>query len=260
MRVDRKVYVLILCLAVGAAACGSPPTGEVELAKGTLDKAVAAGAETFAPAMLKAAREAQSALDAEMKAQEGKWFKSYGKATDLAIAAQAAADKAAAEAVASKEETLATAAAGPSPDRQGPNLFANGSFSEGLQGWNAHPASDATISIDATPDGPAWHAQYRKGNWGVILQERHLRPGTVYVYEAKIKTTAPVVALYWQSETGRFHEIDKTYPEWTHLRHVFLTPAWDGKPYPTGFHPVLMKGPGEAWLKDVRLSEFKPQG
>ena len=255
----QTTRLLILCLAVAAAGCASPPTGEVDLAKATLDKALAAAAENFAPESLKAARQAQAALDAEMKAQEGKWFKSYGKATDLAIAAQAAADKAAAEAVVSKEETLATATAGPGPDRQGPNLFANGSFTEGLKGWASHPASDATISIDLTPEGPAWHAQYRKGNWGVILQERHLRPGTVYVYEARIKSTAPVVALYWQSETGRFHEIDKSYPEWTHLRYVFLTPPWDGKPYPTGFHPVLMKGAGDAWLKDVRLSEIKPR-
>jgi hypothetical protein len=100
---------------------------------------------------------------------------------------------------------------------------------------------------------------YRKGNWGVIYQEQALQPDTVYVYEATVRSTAPIVALYWQAETGRFLEIDKAYPEWTHLRYVFLTPHWTGQPYRAGFNPVLMKGAGEAWIKDLRLSALKMQ-
>ena len=58
---------------------------------------------------MKAAEDAQSALDAELKAQDGKWFKSYDKAKELALAAKAAGDKAAADAAAGKEKAKADA-------------------------------------------------------------------------------------------------------------------------------------------------------
>jgi hypothetical protein len=247
-------------LSVSLVGCASPPNGDVRLAKATLDKALAAGAERHAPESLNAARQAQAALDAELKAQSARWLKSYDKTRDLAIAVQAAADKAAADAAAGKAAALGSAAAGVSGTGHASNLFRNGSFADGLAGWSVHPDSDASVTIDAAGGERAWHVNYRKGNWSVIRQSLSLQPDTVYVYEASIRTTAPVVALYWQSETGRFHEIDKTYPEWTRLRYVFQTPHWAGQPYATDFHPILMKGPGEAWLKDVRLSEFKPQG
>ena len=58
----------------------------------------------------KARQEAQAALDAELKAQEGKWFPSYDAAKQLAAAAKEAGDKAAAEAAAGKEKAAAAAA------------------------------------------------------------------------------------------------------------------------------------------------------
>jgi len=48
---------------------------------------------------LKAAQDARAALDAELMAQEGKWFKSYDKTRELAAAAKAAGDKASADAI-----------------------------------------------------------------------------------------------------------------------------------------------------------------
>ena len=59
---------------------------------------------------LKAAQDARAALDVELTAQEGKWFKSYDKTKELAVAAKAAGDKAAADAVAGKEKADAVAA------------------------------------------------------------------------------------------------------------------------------------------------------
>ena len=41
---------------------------------------------------LKAAQDTRAALDAELKTQEGKWFKSYDKTRELAAAAKAAGD------------------------------------------------------------------------------------------------------------------------------------------------------------------------
>ena len=139
----------------------------------------------------------------------------------------------------------------------GPNLFLNADFSQGLDSWAKHPDSDATVQAERDRDGvPLWHGIYRGNNWAIISQPQILQPNTVYVQEADIKTTGPVVPLYWQWDVGRFLSIESTYPEWTHLQYVFITPP--GVPTPVGFHPVLMKAPGEVWLKNLRLSVLGP--
>lgn len=144
------------------------------------------------------------------------------------------------------------------PNVRGPNLFQNGDFAQGLQGWSQHPDSDASVSVGGNRSGDhAWHVKWRGGNWSVIYQEQVLQPDTVYVYEADVKTTAPVVSLYWQTDIGRFFELTNTYPDWTHLLYVFITPHWNGQPMRTGFNPVLMKGPGDVWVKGLSISEFR---
>lgn len=140
------------------------------------------------------------------------------------------------------------------------NKFTNGDFSEGLKGWLKHPDSDVTIQIEAESDGvPVWHAVLRSGNWAPIVQERQLKPDTPYVFEATIRTTVPVVALYWQQEAGHFFE-NSSYKNWTTLRFVFVTPRWAEELRTIGLHPVLMPIAGEVWIKNLRLSELrKPQ-
>jgi outer membrane biosynthesis protein TonB len=59
---------------------------------------------------LKVAQDARAALDAELKAQEGRWLKSYDRSKELAVAAKAAGDKGAADAAAGKEKADAVAA------------------------------------------------------------------------------------------------------------------------------------------------------
>jgi hypothetical protein len=63
---------------------------------------------------MKAVEDAQAALDAELKAQEGNWLKSYTKAKELAAAVKTAGEKAAADAATGKETAKndATAAIG----------------------------------------------------------------------------------------------------------------------------------------------------
>ena len=73
---------------------------DVEAAKASLDAAVSDHADQYAADSLKAAQDARAALDAAVKTQEAKWFKSYDKTKALAVAAKAAGDKAAADAVA----------------------------------------------------------------------------------------------------------------------------------------------------------------
>jgi TonB family protein len=110
MHLRSGIGILVLCLAVAAVGCGSAPTADIDAAKTAVTGAVSAGAGEYAASSLKAAEDAQAALDAELKAQEGKWFKSYDKAKLLAAAAKEAGDKAAAEAVAGKEKAAAAAA------------------------------------------------------------------------------------------------------------------------------------------------------
>ena len=97
-------------LAITVAGCASPPNADVDAAKAAVDKADAERAGQYAPESLKAAQDARAALDIELKAQEGKWLKSYDKTKELAAAAKAAGDKATADAVAGKVKADAVAA------------------------------------------------------------------------------------------------------------------------------------------------------
>ena len=101
---------LTLGLAVAIAGCAAPPNADVDAANAAVAKATDARASQYAADSLKAAQDAQAAVDAELKAQEGKWFKSYDRTRELAGAAKAAGDKAAADAVAGKAAADAVAA------------------------------------------------------------------------------------------------------------------------------------------------------
>lgn len=109
MRTKLFLRATLLVFPIAIIACDSPPTPDVDAAKAAVDKAATDRADQYAAESLKAARDAQAALDTEMKAQEGKWVKSYGRTKELAAAAKAAGDKAAAEAVAAKEKADAAA-------------------------------------------------------------------------------------------------------------------------------------------------------
>jgi TonB family protein len=110
MRLIVTFRAIALGLAITVTGCGSPPNADVDAAKAALDRANAERAGQHAAASLKAAQDARAELDVELKAQEGKWFKSYDKTKELAVAAKAAGDKAAADAVAGKEKADAVAA------------------------------------------------------------------------------------------------------------------------------------------------------
>ena len=79
MKIKLLGLTALVGIAVVAIACSQPPTNAINAAK--------------------------AALEAELKAQEGKFAltRSYAKAAELAAAAKAAADKAAADAAAGKE-------------------------------------------------------------------------------------------------------------------------------------------------------------
>ena len=110
MHVIVRFGAIALVLAMTVTGCASPPSAEVDAAKAAVDKAATDRAGEYAAESLQAANDARAALDAELKAQESKWIKSYDKTKELAGAAKAAGDKAAADAVAAKERADAIAA------------------------------------------------------------------------------------------------------------------------------------------------------
>ena len=107
LRANVGFFVL---LTFTASACSSPPTAEIEAARSSRAGAMTAGADKFAPDALKEAQAAETALEAELKAQDENWIKSYDRARELAVAAKAAADKAAADATSGRERAEAEAA------------------------------------------------------------------------------------------------------------------------------------------------------
>jgi TonB family protein len=110
MRVIVRSLPIALGLAIIVTGCGSPPNPDVDAARAAVDRAASDRAGQYAAGSLKVAQDARAALDAELKAQEGKWFKSYDKTKELAVAAKAAGDKAEADAVAVKEKAETVAA------------------------------------------------------------------------------------------------------------------------------------------------------
>jgi len=106
----RANVVVVLVLTSSLAACSAPPTAEVEASRASLATATSAGAEKYAAESLKEAQAAQTALEAELKAQDAKMMKSYDRSRELAVAAKAAADRAATDATSGRERAAAEAA------------------------------------------------------------------------------------------------------------------------------------------------------
>jgi len=104
-----RLSAILLALTF-ATACGTPPTTEIDAAKAALDRASASAAQ-YAPESLKAARDANAALDAEVAAQDARWIKSYDRARELATSARLASEKAITDAAAGKARAEAAAAA-----------------------------------------------------------------------------------------------------------------------------------------------------
>ncbi len=104
---NGKIKVVLMGVAVlGLAACEDPPEPAIQSARAALTSAETAGADEYATQSLAAAEAAQQALDAELTVQEEKFamFRDYEEATRLATEAQAAAERAAADAEAGKQQ------------------------------------------------------------------------------------------------------------------------------------------------------------
>jgi TonB family protein len=110
MRVTAKGWAVAVGVVTMAVGCGAPPDDDIAAARAALQKATAERAGQYAGESMKAAQEAQTALDAELKAQADQWLKSYERTAALARTAKEAGDKAASDAVAAREKAEAVAA------------------------------------------------------------------------------------------------------------------------------------------------------
>jgi len=104
---SRAFVVILPMLILLLSACGTPPTAEADAARQSMASAASAGADKYAAASFKEAQTAEAALDAELKAQEAKFIKSYDRSRELAVAAKTAADKAATDATSARERAEA---------------------------------------------------------------------------------------------------------------------------------------------------------
>ena len=109
MLATGRLSVILLALTF-ATACGTRPTTEIDAAKAALGRASTSAAQ-YAPESLKAAQDADAALDVELAAQDARWIKSYDRANELATSARLASEKAITDAAAGKARAEAAAAA-----------------------------------------------------------------------------------------------------------------------------------------------------
>lgn len=108
----RKSWLALLVVAsLTGGACAQAPTADIDAVTAAFEQAAAARADDYAADAMKAAREAQAQLEAELKAQEGTFalMRSYSEATTLAVAAKEAAARATAAAAEGKEKARAEA-------------------------------------------------------------------------------------------------------------------------------------------------------
>ena len=104
----RKTWIVLPALLALALVfgCAKPPQADIDAAKASIEAARNAGAGEYAASSLSAAEDQVAQLEAELQAQQGKFAltRSYKKATEIATAAKAAGEKAAADAAAGKEQ------------------------------------------------------------------------------------------------------------------------------------------------------------
>jgi hypothetical protein len=98
--------ILSLCPLILISACASPPTEQAASAREALDQAREVEADTYAVEEFREAAEALKAAQAEIDAQENKWFfsRSYASAENLLEKARSAAQQAAERTPGNKEQ------------------------------------------------------------------------------------------------------------------------------------------------------------
>jgi len=83
MKNVMKLMVLVLVAAFALSACGTKPTKAIDDAQATIEALAKDGADKYAPEEFKKLSDTLTAALDEIKGQEGKLFKKFGKANEL---------------------------------------------------------------------------------------------------------------------------------------------------------------------------------
>jgi len=142
------------------------------------------------------------------------------------------------------------------PNVAGPSQFANGDFSQGLTAWfEASGLGCDGAGRSRRRACPVWHVNYRRGNWITIARIARCSLTLPYVYDATIRSTIPIVALYWEAEIADTSRIG-AYNDWTTL-HTYSSRRTGGQAPFGCLQSRADAGAGEVWIKGLRLSEIK---
>jgi len=72
-----------------------------------------------------------------------------------------------------------------------------------------------------------------------ISVDVQLKPNTLYLYSIEIQTISPTATLYWSlGGKGDYLEM-RSYPDWTRLAILLVTPDWSGEAMTVSFSPAL---------------------
>ncbi len=83
MKSTMKLMALLAAAALVFSACGSKPTKAIDDTKAAIEALATEGADKYAPEEYKKLNDDYTAALDEVKGQEGKLFKKYGKAVEL---------------------------------------------------------------------------------------------------------------------------------------------------------------------------------
>jgi TonB family protein len=102
MRFDSLRGLALATVATVTWGCNQAPQPEIDAATIALERAKGSQAPQYARDSMREAEQAKAALDTELQAQSGAWFKSYSRVRELALETKDAADRASVEAVAAR--------------------------------------------------------------------------------------------------------------------------------------------------------------
>ena len=140
-----------------------------------------------------------------------------------------------------------------------PSLI-DGSFVGNLENWDRSQADAAGLELNILNEGSAGtlHIASRSDSEVIpISQHVVLKPDTAYAFQAEIRSTGQIAALYWWSRgvEDHYRGVVPDPGKFTPLTFIFITPAWD-QPQEVLLAPIVLQGKGEVCIRGVTLVEL----
>lgn len=108
------------------------------------------------------------------------------------------------------------------------------------------------LSFRPSEDDELWiyHPTLPVYDMRTITVNLPLEPNSLYLYSVEVRTVSPTAVLYWHWQGQEDYARLGSYPEWTTLSLLLMTPDWD-EPQIVSFSPVLFDH-----LDDVMVRNF----